>query len=836
MTRRRVAVVSSCCPPLPGQPVTGGGLRTAQLVATLRSAKHAVVLVIEKAALPEHAPSDWRSFEEGDLAQVLLEVKPQVIVLEQWALAERLGEAGSGGAPDVPLVIDLHGSLILENLYRRGSADLTMDGKSKLEALRRADLMLTPAAAQLHHFSSWATLAGFDPRELPLALLPLATTALAEPRSEAKPALRMVYGGARWPWIDSLEWLVTAASVAEKHKHARLDVFTYEPPRHGLPFEEDLGSWPEVDDALKGRTRKGVKLHGRTEHSEYLAFLGSEATVALDLWEPNPERMLASTTRTAEFLASGLPVVTVSGAAWSEELVQSGAGWTVTPGDQEGLRTLLEGLATDPGRIALASRAALRLARDRADLAHSGRALLDFVEKPSRPPRSPRSIVEAIVHVRQTHLDETLRSMEVAHLKEHGRLVAAHKAEIAERRTSHQVEIAELRAAHQGEVASLRSAADAHVEKMSTRHDALTEAARLNHQKLLERMDIQHRAESAEQLTRHAESAESHRAEIVRMTEERRAEMQAAADRHQVELGALRARGVETVAALRAELDAALRASAERAEETRIRTEALAEKHQIDLETLRLKFEEMVGDRQGELDSLRVEAAEAAESARLRAEETGEKHQAEMETLRLRLEAMVSDRQGELDSVRIEAAEAMETARLRTKETENEHQAELEALRVRLELAIAERQGHLDSARETLAKRDQLLRQVTEARDEWKGRWTSDRAQDKEARSKLEVELRAQITSREQELRKESAQMLKELKAELEGQLESMASRKVVRLADSVQGALRGEALGGVKVPGAGVAARIVGETGRVFPAVRLGKLWVEHAMDRERD
>ena len=40
--KRRVALVSSCTPPLPGVPATGGGLRTAQLLETLRGAGHSV--------------------------------------------------------------------------------------------------------------------------------------------------------------------------------------------------------------------------------------------------------------------------------------------------------------------------------------------------------------------------------------------------------------------------------------------------------------------------------------------------------------------------------------------------------------------------------------------------------------------------------------------------------------------------------------------------------------------------------------------------------------------------------------------------------------------------
>ena len=741
--------------------------------------------MIERAAAPEDCPDSWRTFGDGELAEVLRELNPQVIVLEQWALASRLGDPAEGGAPDVPLVIDLHGSLLLENVYRRGTTDLTMDGKTKLEALRRADLLVTPAAAQLHHFASWATLAGFDPAELPLRLLPLATTRLAGPRSDDAPTLKMVYGGARWPWIDSLVWLQTAADVAESHQGVRLDVFTYDPPRHGLPFEEDLGTWPEVDAVLKGRARKGVKLHGRAEHASFVSFIEGDATVALDLWEPNPERMLASTTRTVEFLAAGLPVITVQGASWAEELVQSGAGWTVPPGDRAALTALLERLVAEPALIAAASSAALKLAAARADLATSGAALLSFADSPSRPPRAPRSIVEAIVHVRQSHLDETLRSLE---------------------------------GAHQAEVAELRVHADARIEKLTARHDEQTEALRTHHQRLLERADVQHREAAAKQEAQMEEATSAHRAEVERLTVERRAEAEETSARHQTELRSWRASAERAEAALQAKLDAALSEAAGFAELTRQRIAELTASHKSELD-------EATSAHRAEVERLTAER-------RAETEENAARHRTELRSLRASAETAEAALQAKLDAALSEAAERAEITRERTAELATSHKSELDELRLRLEALVSERQTELDGVRETLARRDQELRVMTEARDELQGRWTSDRAQDKEARTRLEVEARARLTAREAELRQETDDQLEGIRAELTAQLDAMAARKVVRLADSVQSALKGD--GGLL--GVGLASRIAGETGRIVPGVRLAKLWAEHAMDREHD
>lgn len=743
MTRRRIAVVSSSCPPRPGAPVTGGGLRTAQLIETLRAAKHSVTPVIEADALHgDAAPEGWRTFGD-DLPAVLRALKPQIIVLEQWALASRLGDPADGGAPDVPLCIDLHGSLLLENVYRRGQLDLTLDAKTKLDALRRADLLLTPAAAQVHHFASWLTLVGFDPRELPLVQLPLAVPDVAADRPAAK-ALRMVYGGARWPWIDSLAALSVAADVAEASKGARLDVFVYDPPRHGLPFEEDLGTWPEVDAALSGRARKGVKLHGAAGHAEYTGFLRADATVALDLWEPNPERMLAATTRTVEFLAAGLPVVTIAGSGWAEELVASGAGWTVPAGDEDALRSLLSGLAEDPDRITAASRAALELARRRADLARSGQALLDWVQTPSRPPRAPRSLVDGIIDVRQAHLDDEIAVLKEAQKADHDARVAAHEAEVSELRSSHRDEVAALREQHQADIAALRADADARVERLTRRHEEQAATMAKEQQEAAEAW----RAEMAE-------STRAQREEIDRLVAERREELDAARARHEAALQALEAKKDATIEALRSERDAAMEAAAEQASAARDRMDAISHKH----------------------------------------------------------------------------AETMQ------------------AMREAMEQKLAERQEAIDASRQKVAERDALLKEKTEAYDTLEGRWKADRAQDKQARTKLEVEWRANLTRREEELRAETDRRIAELRGELEArgqaeldqlratlesQLQAMSARKVVRVADTVQRALRrGD---GSESASPGVADRVLGQTGRVLPAARFAKLWFEHAVDREGD
>ena len=450
--RRKVLILSSCAPPAADRPATGGGLRTAQLVETARQAGLQVVLLVEAAGFPgaDHDGVDG-VFDAAQLPEALATFRPDVVITEQWALLAALGSWPG------PVACDLHGSLLLENLFRRGGLDAVMDAEAKIAALRRADRFFVPAEAQLHHFASWLTLAGFDPRQLPIDLLPLAAPS---PREGARPSvhgLHLVYGGARWPWIDSKDALLAAAAavgeVLERGIDARLDVFTYDPPRHGLPVEDNLGTWEELDRALQGRP--GVRLHGAVGHGAWLAQLDEVAHLALDLWTPNPERLLAATTRTVETLARGVPVVTVEGAAWAPALLSSGAGFTVPPGDSGALRALLLSLADDPERLDRASIAARALAADHHTVAAAGDSLRRWLLAPSRAIRANRSLVEGLLDVKQGHLDEALRSTLRAHRAEHEAIVAAHGAEVQALRQSHGVEVDGLGTRHRADVEAI---------------------------------------------------------------------------------------------------------------------------------------------------------------------------------------------------------------------------------------------------------------------------------------------------------------------------------------------------------------------------------------------
>ncbi|MCP4872157.1 MAG: hypothetical protein GY898_25915, partial [Proteobacteria bacterium] len=543
MSRRRIAIVSSCAPPKAGQPVTGGGLRTLQLLETVRATGHVPSLLVER-------PADPKGFAREELAARLAKLRPSAVILEQWGLGAALGDF------DKPVVIDLHGSLLLENVYRRGDIDLALDAGAKLAALARADLLLVPSSAQLSWFASWATLAGLDPRELPLRLLPLALPGTPTKRKAKKPALRLVYGGARWPWIDSSVGLMTAAGVAAANPDTTLDVFLYEPPRHGLGFDEELGTWDEVEADLAGMADQGITLHRDTGHARFTKFLRTEATVALDVWAPNPERLLAATTRSVESLHAGLPVITVPEASWAPALTASGAGWAPEP---DGLADLLASLAENGADIAKASRAATKLAAGRHSLEGAGGALSDWLASPAKAVRST-PLLDQLTAIERDHNARAVAALE-----------ADHRSLIDQQVDAHQVEIEGLKAKGAADIEALTATHGATVERITDAHrlenaSILTDAQRRTREQLehwqgeLDRLRTSLEGELKAQAERHAQelaaALDRQHAERTDERGEAKADRESERDRHRAELQALAERHDQERAAHLAELEA----------------------------------------------------------------------------------------------------------------------------------------------------------------------------------------------------------------------------------------------------------------------------------------
>jgi glycosyltransferase involved in cell wall biosynthesis len=89
------------------------------------------------------------------------------------------------------------------------------------------------------------------------------------------------------------------------------------------------------------------------------------ADVAWDLMTRNPERELAFTSRTVEYLWCGLPVVYNNYAELADYIAQYDAGWIVDPADEAQIRAVAQEILARPEEVLRKSANAQRLARER---------------------------------------------------------------------------------------------------------------------------------------------------------------------------------------------------------------------------------------------------------------------------------------------------------------------------------------------------------------------------------------------------------------------------------------------------------------------------------------
>ncbi|MCK6526785.1 glycosyltransferase [Myxococcota bacterium] len=408
--RRTVLCISSDPPPLPDHPASGGGLRIGALGAGLAAHGHRVLHAVDARALPAGAPEALRAlaFTPGSLLETIARVSPDALLVEQWALASHLPDV------DLPVAVDLHGSLTLENLFRRPESRLAPDLAAKVAALHRADHVLVPGERQRDWFSAFLVLAGHDPRRLPVSVVPLGLPEAPPPRATGGGPFRLVYGGARWPWIDSEAALLGAADGLEGDGDAALDVYL-STPGASLLGDVDGGEspWPRVEAALAGRARARVR--EALPHALYREALIREGTVALDVYRDNPERRLAITTRTVEYLWAGLPVIYARDGEMAREIEDAQAGWTVDPADRGGIAELVSELARSPRKVAARARNARRLFLDRHRAEAVVEPALPFFQDLPRRRRGPTALHEmtgARIALARAELDLVRRQAE----------------------------------------------------------------------------------------------------------------------------------------------------------------------------------------------------------------------------------------------------------------------------------------------------------------------------------------------------------------------------------------------------------------------------------------
>lgn len=360
-TRRRVLVISGDTLPLPGLPTTGAGLRAWGLIKGLEARGHDVVYLMPEASLKSAAPGVdpavyrscvYNNLSSDDLYRRLKELAPEVMVFQHWSSAVPLA-----GRSAIPVVIDFHGPLLLETLYQ----DLPhYQGlrQTKIQTLSKADFFTCAGERQRHYFYGWLMQAGFDLRQDLMRVIPVSLSPEILARAPASGEVTFVYGGVFLPWQDPSVALETLVSTLEDRDAGRLKLFGGRHPSIQIP----PGKYQDLLPRLERSPR--VDRPGMIPRDALVeTYLRSH--VAIDVMARNPERELAFTTRTVEYLWCGLPVIYNNYAELADYIRDYDAGWTVDPLDANAIRSVIESILDDPACVARKSINAQRLVRER---------------------------------------------------------------------------------------------------------------------------------------------------------------------------------------------------------------------------------------------------------------------------------------------------------------------------------------------------------------------------------------------------------------------------------------------------------------------------------------
>lgn len=380
--RKKVLVVAGDILPLPGLPTTGAGMRAWSLAQGLRSRGHHVQLAMttEAAQSCGYKPDgQCLLFDQPELDALVWRERPEVLVFQHWCLANLLKK------PYPNTVIDLHGPLVLENLFRIGPKSTGMFFP-KLRALSRAEFFCCAGERQRNYFLGWLQAAGFDLRQLPIQVFPYSLDPVL-PEHEYPSETTFVYGGVFLPWQNPTLGLRVLLEELEGAGTGHLNFFGGKHPWLATPG----GEFPRILALLNASPRATIfPMIGRSQLIENYR----KSSVAWDVMSHNCERGMAITSRTVEYLWAGLPVVYNNYSELSEHIRDYEAGWLVDPENEEQMRATVREVLTSPEEVRRRGANAQRLVRDRFTWDRAIEPLHRYVCDPQPAARfSPRPVL-----------------------------------------------------------------------------------------------------------------------------------------------------------------------------------------------------------------------------------------------------------------------------------------------------------------------------------------------------------------------------------------------------------------------------------------------------------
>lgn len=382
-TNKVLVFVTDGIPFSPSMIATGAGLRCWQILEGLRANGHEVVLAYpQKYYTPEmlrNVAYEKIPFTFSNQQKAIRVIDPKVIIYCQWGWISILEK------PKVPMAIDLHGPHLLERYYSK-FATFGINFKQKIRAFQMADFFTCAGEKQKEYFWAFLLLAGFKPdkeilKSFPVAIVTQQTDALPGKQRSASDQLQFVYGGALLPWQNPKFAINTFAEYFENRNKAMLHIFAGKHPNHAIAAKE-------LQNDLTSSNSSAIRYQGYLAREKAMQFYRN-ADVALDLMAWNLERELAVTTRTVEYLWSGLPVIYNNFSDLSELIRKHDAGWCIRENSKEDLTKAFDEITTQPAVLEQKTRNAIQLGREVLDYRKVIAPLSDFCKDPHLNPLPP---------------------------------------------------------------------------------------------------------------------------------------------------------------------------------------------------------------------------------------------------------------------------------------------------------------------------------------------------------------------------------------------------------------------------------------------------------------
>ena len=367
--------------PFPGLPTSGGGLRCWQLYQGLRS--HGIEVIASMPAftyltekyfdlIPEEQKEwlwNWPTQEE-----LLRKANPDAVVF-----ASNWDHYGLRKKPDCPLIIDLHGSRLIET----SMWNQPIDRDKKVEILAKADCLLTAGTKQRNYFYGWLVQAGRIPEnEHFIKYIPISLDPIIPEHDYANPEYPLFVSGGGWfPWQDQSKAIFAICDQISKRDQGKIEIFGTPHETQNLSNEER--KIRDIYSSVVDLANKSPRIHvnGYVGRDDLLKIY-SKANIALELMKYNLERELAFTTRTIEYLWCGMPVIYNNYSEISEHIAEYNAGWAIDPDSDEQISNTINEIFSNPELIKEKGQNAQRLVQDRFTWDKTIQPLVDFVKSP----------------------------------------------------------------------------------------------------------------------------------------------------------------------------------------------------------------------------------------------------------------------------------------------------------------------------------------------------------------------------------------------------------------------------------------------------------------------